>query len=153
MKQTKTLFALLALLPLATRGQTAVVTTGGTAESATHHISYSIGQIAVGSDHTVTFQLNEGVVQPFTIEEVGIAEWKDESVKLKVFPNPTTMSVTLRREDNTSPVEVRLYTLDGRLLHTEQWDGPTLTLDLNAYAAGVYMLQLNNNRTLKIAKQ
>ena len=151
MQHTKTLFALLALLPMAARGQTTVVTTGGTAESATHQASYSVGQIAVGSDHTATFRLNEGVQQPITVEDVSI-DCADNLTPLVIYPNPTTMSVTLQREGETSPAHVWLYSLEGRLLRTEQWDGTTLTLDLNAYAAGVYMLQVNN-KTYKITKQ
>jgi hypothetical protein len=62
------------------------------------------------------------------------------------------MSVTLRREDDANSAEVRIYSLDGRLLHTTQWDGLSLSIDLNAFAAGVYMLHVNN-KTYKITKQ
>ena len=62
------------------------------------------------------------------------------------------MGITLRREVTASPASVRLYSTEGRLLRNEQWHGATLTLDLNAMAAGVYMLQVDN-KTYKITKQ
>ena len=59
--------------------------------------------------------------------------------------------VNLRRDEAAGTV-VRLYSLEGRLLRSEQWDGTTLRLDLSALAAGVYMLQADG-RTFKITKQ
>ena len=139
------------LLPLAAGAQNAVVATGGRAESPQHSISYSVGQIAVGSNSTAAYSLNEGAQQPLTVEDVSIGE-VDTPDAIAVYPNPTAMSITLRSKGDASPAEVRLYSLDGRQLRAEQWDGSTLSLDLNAYAAGVYMLQVNN-KTYKITKQ
>lgn len=145
------LLAFLCVLPLVARGQTAVVSAGGSAESGTHHVSYSVGQIAVGSNHTASFRLNEGVQQPLTVEDVSIG-CTDSPTQVIIYPNPTTMSVSLKREGDVEPSNVRLYSIDGRLLLTEQWDEATLTLDLKAYADGVYMLQVDN-KTYKITKR
>ena len=148
----KSLAALaLGAIPLAVGAQTAVVSTGGTAVNAQHSISYSVGQIATGGDGTERLRLNEGVQQPLTVEDVSINE-TDSPTPIVVYPNPTTMSVTLRREGCSSPAVVRLHSLDGQLLHTTQWDGAMLSIDLGAFAAGVYMLQVDN-KTYKITKQ
>ena len=141
----------LGAIPLAVGAQTAVVSTGGTAVNAQRSISYSVGQIATGGDGTERLRLNEGVQQPLTVEDVSINE-TDSPTPIVVYPNPTTMSVTLRREGDANSTEVRIYSLDGRLLYTTQWDGISLSIDLNAFAAGVYMLQVDN-KTYKIIKQ
>ena len=141
----------LGAIPLAVGAQTAVVSTGGTAVNAQRSISYSVGQIATGGDGTERLRLNEGVQQPLTVEDVSINE-TDSPTPIAVYPNPTTMSVTLRREGDANSTEVRIYSLDGRLLYTTQWDGISLSIDLNAFAAGVYMLQVDN-KTYKIIKQ
>lgn len=139
------------LLHLPAVAQTTVVATGGTVENSRYSISYSVGQVTVGSDITETLRLNEGVQQPLTVEDVSINE-TDSPTPIAVYPNPTTMSVTLRREGDANSAEVRIYSLDGRLLHTTQWDGTSLSIDLNSFAAGVYMLHVNN-KTYKITKQ
>ena len=141
----------LGAIPLAVGAQTAVVSTGGTAVNAQHSISYSVGQIATGGDGTERLRLNEGVQQPLTVEDVSINE-TDSPTPIVVYPNPTTMSVTLRREGDANSTEVRIYSLDGRLLYTTQWDGISLSIDRDAFAAGVYMLQVDN-KTYKIIKQ
>ena len=142
------------MLPLAAVAQTAVVASGGRAENAAHQVSYSVGQIAVGNGNTTAHGLSEGVLQPLIIEEVGIDNPPLSTLNspLSVFPNPTTGGITIRTAGEAPAYHLRLYTLDGRLLHTEQWGGTTLTINLNAYPAGVYMLQVNN-KTYKITKQ
>lgn len=148
MKHITTLLAL-ALLPLAAGAQTAVPAAGGTAEGGGYALTYSVGQVATAADG----QLREGVVQPLSVEEVGIPRAADLACTLTVFPNPATEGITLSRDGaETAPAEVRLYSLDGRLLRSEQWQGPSLALDLRALAAGVYMLQ-TQGRTFKITKQ
>lgn len=143
--------ALLMAVPLGAAGQTAVVSAGGTAADASHTLSYSVGQVAVQAATTTDGRLTEGVLQPIAVKDVSI-EGAEDPWRVVVFPNPTTMGITLRREVTASPASVRLYSLEGRLLHFEQWHGASLTLDLNAMAAGVYMLQVDN-RTYKITKQ
>ena len=139
------------LLHLPAVAQTTVAATGGTVENSRYSISYSVGQVTVGSDITETLRLNEGVQQPLTVEDVSI-NITDNPTHIAIYPNPTTMSVTLRREGDANSAEVRIYSLDGRLLHTTQWDGTSLSIDLNSFAAGVYMLHVNN-KTYKITKQ
>ena len=139
------------LLHLSVVAQTTVVATGGTVENSRYSISYSVGQVTVGSDITETLRLNEGVQQPLTVEDVSINK-TDNPTHIAIYPNPTTMSVTLRREGDANSTEVRIYSLDGRLLHTTQWDSLSLSINLNSFAAGVYMLHVNN-KTYKITKQ
>lgn len=137
----------LCVLALAAQAQTVVTAAGGTAGSATHAFTYSVGQVATAA--TADGQLREGVVQPLTVEPVGIAN--ADATTLTVYPNPTMDGVNLRRDEAAGTV-VRLYSLEGRLLRSEQWDGTALRLDLSALAAGVYMLQADG-RTFKITKQ
>ena len=134
----------LCVLALAAQAQAVVTAAGGTAGSATHAFTYSVGQAA-----TADGQLREGVVQPLTVEPVGIAN--ADATTLTVYPNPTMDGVNLRRDEAAGTV-VRLYSLEGRLLRSEQWDGTALRLDLSALAAGVYMLQADG-RTFKITKK
>ena len=140
------------LLPLAAGAQTTVVATGGSVAGERHSLSYSVGQVAVMGSATSAYTLREGVQQPLSVEDVSVGE-AEAPDGLTVYPNPTSMFITIRLKGDAKPAEVRLYSLDGRLLHSGQWDGtPEMHLDLSAYAAGVYMLQVNN-KTYKITKQ
>lgn len=131
-------------------GQTAVAATGGSARGGGYALSYSVGQVAAAA--TPDGRLREGVVQPLIVEEVGIARQSDAPCTLSVFPNPAVSGLTLSREGaGEVPSEVRLYSLDGRLMASTTWSGPSLTLDLGAFAAGMYMLQIDD-KTFKITK-
>ncbi len=135
---------------LCSQAQTAVTAAGGRADNSGCTLTYSVGQIAVAA--TQDGRLREGVVQPYTVEEVGITENAEVSSALTVYPNPTLDGVTMRRDDAVARTTVQLYSLDGRLIRTEEWVGEILRLDLGSLAAGVYMLKADG-RTYKITKQ
>ncbi|MBR1549743.1 MAG: T9SS type A sorting domain-containing protein [Bacteroidales bacterium] len=140
-----------AMLPLGAAAQTAVTSTGGTAEGGGYALTYSVGQVATAA--TADGWLREGVVQPITIEEVGLPWSADVSSAVTVYPNPTMDGVVVRADAGGTPaLQVRLYTLSGQLLGTMQSSGKEdVRIDLGVYAAGVYMLQVNN-KTYKITK-
>lgn len=91
---------------------------------------------------TPTFSANNEVLS------VSSAEFKEN---LSVFPNPTHGNMNLQ---NKYPIEkVELYNLQGQLLFTNEFSAQNqITLDLGAYAKGLYMLVVNKNTTLKIVK-
>ena len=94
MKHTATLLALV-LLPLAAGAQEAVTAGGGTAEGGGYALTYSVGQTAVAT--AADGQLREGVVQPITVEDVGVPGGAELSSAVTVFPNPTMDGVTFPR--------------------------------------------------------
>lgn len=153
MKHTTTLLALV-LLPLAAGAQEAVAAVGGTAEGGGYALTYSVGQTAVAT--ATDGQLREGVVQPLVVEEVGVPRGAELSSAVTVFPNPTMDGVTVRQAGpdagGTPALQVKVYSQSGQLLGTVQGsDKGDVHIDLGAYAAGVYMLQVNE-KTFKITK-
>lgn len=130
--------------------QTAVVSGGGTASGSTYSVSYSVGQLAVGSASSSNHSVREGVLQPITVQEVSIGTTAAET-GIRVFPNPTTDGVTLQRPSVQSTT-VQLYSLEGRLLREERWEGSEMQLNLASLPSGTYLLK-TDKQTFKITKQ
>ena len=74
------------------------------------------------------------------------------AANVKVYPNPTSNFVMI--ENTTVKIEnVAIYNLQGQLLFQNKYENSTkIELDFSAYAKGIYMVNINDTATLKIAK-
>lgn len=149
------------LLMLATAGcslhaQQTLVTTpqaitivGGDCSNASGSISASGGEVAVHTSVAraitvvnITASFSEGVQQPFTLRDKSL-DIESPVCNLSVYPNPTTDAVNL--EGDTSPLHYALYTLSGQQLQEGSFDGGTIRIGLENYAAGCYILRVISN--------
>ncbi|EGV42451.1 T9SS type A sorting domain-containing protein [Bizionia argentinensis JUB59] len=74
---------------------------------------------------------------------------------IDIYPNPTkgNISITL---PNMQDSKITVYDLNGRLLLNQSNSGKTMSVDLSAYEAGIYLfkVEVNGNETMKrIVKQ
>lgn len=104
----------------------------------------------MGSASSSNHSVREGVLQPITVQEVSIGTTAAET-GIRVFPNPTTDGVTLQRPSVQSTT-VQLYSLEGRLLREERWEGSEMQLNLASLPSGTYLLK-TDKQTFKITKQ
>lgn len=67
-----------------------------------------------------------------------------QDLPLRVFPNPTKGKVTVAlAEPLAEQVAIRVYSIEGRLLQTTEYNAfQQAELDLSAWSAGVYIIQL-----------
>ena len=65
-----------------------------------------------------------------------------------MFPQPATDDLFIQAQsDNSDPVEVRIYTITGRLIQETVTEmRPTLHIDVSRLATGLYILQLKNQK-------
>ena len=72
------------------------------------------------------------------------------NLSLKVYPNPSASGEQVKLflgEDNfyyDNPVEVAIYSMDGRLIHNSQYSNGNITLNMPQLPSGIYMI---NTRT------
>ena len=84
---------------------------------------------------------------------------KAGDISLKLFPNPTTSSITLQidnKMEETPEGTVSIYTLQGGGIHTQPISSYTTRIDLSMYPSGTYLINVYiNGRTTywKIIKQ
>lgn len=75
----------------------------------------------------------------------------EEPLKFKVYPNPS--SSILKVETSLTPLnKLVLYDLNGRVLQQHNPQGNQYSLDVSMLSKGIYLLQINRDKTLKIVK-
>jgi hypothetical protein len=128
--------------------QKSVVATGGAAnDSYGNKISYSVGQIAIGSANTANFRVNEGVQQPISVSELSIEEALRLAVELNVYPNPSSNTLNIARTDEaTSKLDYQLITSDGAVVLSGVLEGQTTAVSLQNLPAAVYLLRVTDGK-------
>ncbi|MEY3597874.1 MAG: hypothetical protein RL521_296 [Bacteroidota bacterium] len=79
------------------------------------------------------------------LPSVGVAE---EQVDLNwvVFPNPADVDINLKWNNEMTVEYMRVMDAQGRVMHQGNINfGNTLTLDISAWSAGLYLIELSNN--------
>ena len=95
-----------------------------------------------------------------TALNTGVVEYVTEQLYVKVYPNPTTSSVTveLERGGESTPLQCRLFDLSGRELRNFQIAGDTFDVDVSEYPSGIYLLRIQSvdgalHQVVKVVKR
>ncbi len=81
---------------------------------------------------------------------LGITDVQKEATAIQVYPNPTTNFITLKNSEGIN--QVKVFSLEGKLLKTEKVNSKNATLDLSYLPKGIYLLQTNRG-SIKVVKQ
>lgn len=77
------------------------------------------------------------------------------AVSFSIFPNPTTGEVNVRLNDQSvlSAAQIRVFSMDGRLLFEKQYDTfRSAVLEIGLFGAGMYLIQLQTESGTSISK-
>lgn len=137
------------ILPL--HAQQAITFCSGEASNTSGFVSISCGEVAVQTSVAkavtvvnITEQYNEGVQQPFTPRDHNTNGITPLSVKMDVYPNPTTDGVTMESELLAEPLHYTLYNTNGQLMEEGNYNGGQHRIDMTDYVAGNYILRIAN---------
>ena len=88
------------------------------------------------------------VILYLTIGE-GIGGYQTQR-QLVVWPNPTRGQVSMSLSGIMSEVdvEVQVYDMYGRLIHTQKWQSDQTTLDMSTFAQGIYLVKVYDSKNL-----
>jgi hypothetical protein len=74
----------------------------------------------------------------------------NEDFSARIFPNPTTGNISLKLKGFDSDVSLSIYDLEGRLVHSEQYnhrgEGHVKNIDFNGFSDGVYFLRATDGQ-------
>ena len=118
-------------------------------------LHWTLGETATETLTSGGIRLSQGFHQLYVLT-VGIDQPEADSFSLKVFPNPTSNSVSIQTE-HSGPLEWQLLDVSGKRLLQQGLPAFSLqTIDLHALPAGVYLLRATDERhkvrTFKIVK-
>jgi len=100
---------------------------------------------------TVTDACGNETVDEVAVDcEVGIVA--PEDAVFTISPNPSNGVFQLQNTDIAQNIMLQVFDLQGKMMEAEQFNGTLHTLDLSAYAAGVYVLKLDNGVDIETHK-
>lgn len=159
MRTSKKIFLLLILFIFIpkTQAQQNVVTSGGNTSGSGGSSSNSIGQIAYLSATGSSGSINQGVQQPFEIVTLGIDNFPEITLKMAVYPNPTTSFVNLKIENYDSQnLQYLLFDGNGREISRQKIKNSETRISMENLSTAIYFLKVIDEgkllKTFKIIK-
>ena len=75
--------------------------------------------------------------------ETGSTTSSVDNSSIKLYPNPTTSSVTLEITGNTGATTVLVTDISGKVISTHTTEESTLSIDMSNVAPGIYLFTVN----------
>jgi hypothetical protein len=136
------------------RAQEATVASGGTASNTSGTINYSVGQIVYTTNSGSTGSVSQGIQQPYEIFTLGTDDFPNISLKMFVYPNPTTALVNLQIQgltDNT--LEYQLFDIMGKEISNQKISQSETQIPLENLPSATYLLNVSDqNKIIKSFK-
>ncbi len=107
-----------------------------------NYVTFEGTVVVNGSDQTVNVVLVSGINSI-------------SATTIRSYPNPVVDMLTLTRETSENVV-VDIYSVNGSLVHTQEWTTETLTINLNDLKTGLFTIRVTGNgkvETLRFVKQ
>ncbi|MBN2890318.1 MAG: T9SS type A sorting domain-containing protein [Bacteroidales bacterium] len=149
----KIFFTLLLVLSFSlVEGQELVGSAGGSFETATYSMDWSVGEVATSTYSAGSYTLSEGLHQNFiTVEAI------DQVVEfgISIFPNPTSDFININSSEIAN-FDVKIIDVDGRNIVNQNVTGNQTQIDFTNFANGIYILSITKNnqvQTFKIIKK
>ena len=136
-----------------------VVATSGDHFTGTNaSLSWTIGEVMIETVSGTNNMLTQGFHQP-GVQATIIEEVLPGYIKINVFPNPATESITVNLENNTLKLNVELYDMTGKLLISKEIEPlqSSFVVNVRDLANAGYLLRIHSedkkyNATYKIQK-
>jgi len=120
-------------------------------------ISWSIGEVVIGTIASNDIQLTQGVLQPLIIDifPTGIEEMY--RLDMIAYPNPVFDKVLFKGEDPMGEYNIRLVDKTGKVLLEKRMNYNDLSVDMSKYNYGTYFIEViesgsNKRRVFSIIK-
>ena len=158
-KKNKTLIALSLLCCSAlVSAQEALPATGGNATGNNGSVSYTVGQVAYGTQSGTNGNVIQGVQQPYEIVLInGIDRTDKITLECIAYPNPVHAILKLKTPVGEKSLEYKLYDINGKLLENKKIESSETTILMENYVSSTYILKISDEKkeltTFKIVKK
>ena len=147
------LMAVVAMIGVEAKAQTAVATAGGEAGT----VSFTVGQPFVEMVESGNGSLTPGVQQTYEIIVVDGIHNRQVTLEAAVYPNPVTDRLVLRVYDTLATLRYTLTDANGRTLASDDISDEQTTIEMDRFAQGVYFVRVTDGdaavRTFKVVKK
>ncbi len=139
-------------------GQNGTVVCGNVSTDGVSEITFSVGQIDFESISDQDFTISQGLQQPFEISDIVSINEVILDIELAIFPNPTYNVINIINLSNTERfLLVEMFDLAGSKIISERWSERSITLQIDSYPAGMYVLKISDenqiSKSYKISKK
>ena len=112
-------------------------------------ISWSIGEVVIGTISNNDIELTQGFLQPLIIDifPTGIEEMY--RLDMIAYPNPVFDKVLFKGEDPMGEYNIRLVDKTGKVLLEKRMNYNDLSLDMSKYNYGTYFIEVVESGTNK----
>ena len=154
-KLTILLLSFLLIGMLEVKAQEQVTSGGGTIQSSSGEINYTLGQVFTSTNSNGI--ISEGVQQPYEISVVTMVNNTNTEISVSAFPNPTLDKLNLKvNSANYENLFYSLYDINGQKIQAGKIIHKETSIDMSEVKKGTYIItiQLNNKetKTYKIIK-
>lgn len=158
MKENRICIIFLFFLTLATQAQQSSVTAGGVATGIGGSATYSVGQTIFKYISSSDIIVAQGVQQPYEIALLSVFEDTFNTIKIQVYPNPTTSYLNINIQNNElSNLYLSLFDIKGKLINQKKITSSNEILSLENMPSSTYFLRVfghkNEFKTFKIIKK
>lgn len=131
---------------------------GGDITTSSGSLSYSIGQLFYNTYTNDEASVQQGVQQAFEIYTLSTEELA-QPISMRVYPNPTTNSLSLKIEDyQQEKMNYQIYDLNGRKVGQGKVTSKETDINMSDFASATYLIYVldqdnKTNQTFKIIKK
>lgn len=136
------------------QAQESVNSSGGEALGNGGSVSYTVGQVAYGTNTGTNGELTEGVQQAYEIFVTTGIEEMDVILNISAYPNPTTDFLQLKIEsEKMKNLSFQLYNINGKLLQNKKITGTESQINMTGLVSAIYfVIVLSENQIVKSFK-
>lgn len=139
----KYLLVLIFFVPFLAQAQRAISSSGGDATGKTGSASFTVGQTFYTFHSSENGSSSPGVQHSYEISELSALSKVSFHLKMAVYPNPTTHSVTLQTEDlEIAGLSYTLFGMNGQILKSGTIKGLQTEISMENLGAAIYLLKI-----------
>ncbi|WP_242156253.1 T9SS type A sorting domain-containing protein [Aestuariivivens sediminis] len=117
---------------------------GSTSSVGGHSYAQTVGQ-AYNTQHIENLNATQGFLQPVSYKIVPVEQDAFEALDLKVFPNPSQYSITIKSNLVLKEAFIMITNVQGHIIYEQHIQSiKEHRINCSTWATGIYLLQVQN---------
>ncbi|RED50565.1 T9SS type A sorting domain-containing protein [Seonamhaeicola aphaedonensis] len=123
---------------------------GTTSTGDAHYYAQTIGQ-SYNTQSSKNTKVMQGFLQPVSLKIEKVTQSNVEELELKIFPNPSQYSVTLKSSDAIKDAIILVSDVHGHIIYNQRIQSLEVhNINCSSWSTGIYLLKVqdDNNKQL-----